>query len=416
MDGLELVVQVLGPKRPHMHHPTFRLPTKTPPFIRGAVLTAMLWLAQPREARAEDSVTYKFQSWQEDNQRIRVDASYLLAEKDLGPDMHLKAMGVLDSIAGATPTGETPRTPGGEVPLAHMEDTRRAWDVSLSRQFSRVAATVGYAVSRESDYLSRVWSVNTVTDFNQKNTSLLLGYGRTNDRIMEPKLGWTIDRHKKGNDFITGLNQILDANTSLTANVSWGRSRGFMADPYKIVSTTKLDLDPGFYYTPPENRPGTKNKLSAFLGVNRNFAERHAALEASYRWYQDGFGISSHTVALAWVQELGKNWVVEPSLRYARQSAADFYSFDLDRAGVITTYDLPLGETGTGRAPFYSSDYRLSRMETIDAGVKVSWKVRPWMQLDAAYNRYVARGLDGVTPQDAYSRAHCFTVGVKLSR
>jgi hypothetical protein len=51
-----------------------------------------------------------------------------------------------------------------------------------------VSVDLGYGVSRESDYVSDGWSLNTVTDFNQKNTNLLLGYGGTSDTIMEPKL------------------------------------------------------------------------------------------------------------------------------------------------------------------------------------------------------------------------------------
>jgi len=74
-----------------------------------------------------------------------------------------------------------------------------------------------------------------------------------------------------------------------------------------------------------------------------------------------------------------------------------------------------IGETGTGRAPFYSSDYRLSHMQTVDAGLKVVWQIKPWLAVDAAYNRYVARGLDNVTPSDAFSRANVFTLGFKLT-
>ena len=376
----------------------------------------MLALCQPRAAKAEDSLTYKFQSWQEDNQRIRVDSHYALAEGDIGTETHIKAMALIDSIAGATPTGELPRTPGGDAPLAHMEDLRHAWSADISHQFKRVSVDAGYAVSRESDYLSKGWSLNTVTDFNQKNTNLLLGYGRTDDTIMEPKLGWTKDRYKTGNDYLVGLTQLFDANTSGSLNVTYGQSNGFMSDPYKIVSTTMLDADPGFYYTPPENRPLEKNKLSVFLSLNHNYEKIHGALETSYRYYHDTFGIRSHTLALLWVQDLGAHFVLQPSARLYRQSQGDFYYYNLDQAGVVTSYDPVTLETGTGSAPFYSSDYRLSKMETVDLGLKLTWKVKPWLWIDAAYDRYLTRGLDHVTPQDVYSKANVFTVGVKLFR
>lgn len=393
--------------------PTHRNHVSPAPVL---LLTGLLLLLSPRKARAEDSVSYKYQVWQEEGGRIGIHSHYVNIEKALGPDMSFKMMALLDAIAGATPTGELPRTPGGPVPLAHMSDNRNAWDAELTREFKRISATVGYGISRESDYVSKGLSLNTVTNFNQKNTNLLLGYGRTDDRINEGKLGWTQNRYKTGNDYLLGVTQLLDPNTSLQANVSYGRSHGFESDPYKIVSTTMLDLDPGTYYTPPENRPRYKNKVSFFLGLNRNYEKLHGALDASYRLYHDTFGIISHTTSVAWIQDLGEHWTVQPFLRYYRQSAADFYYYNLDQAHVVTTYDTTTFETGTGLAPFYSSDVRLSHMQSIDAGVKVTWKIKSWMALDVTYDRYTTRGLDGVTPQDGFYKANNFMVGMKFSR
>jgi hypothetical protein len=383
--------------------------------LRVSAVAVVLLLNQPRAARAEDSLTFKLQSWQEDDHRIRVDSQYAQAEKDLGTDTHLKVMGLIDAIAGATPTGEKPAA-GQPVPLVHMEDRRKAWNADLSHQLPRVNVDVGYGVSRESDYVSDGWSLNTVTDFNQKNTNLLLGYGGTADTIMERKLGWTKNRHKRGADFIGGITQLLDPNTSVTANVSYGLSNGYMSDPYRIVSTTLLNLDPGTYYTPPENRPEKKNKVSVFGGINRNFEKLNGALDGAYRYYHDSFGITSHTITIEWIQKLGDHVIVQPSIRFYRQSAADFYYYDLDRSRITTAFEPVLGETGTGQAPFYSSDYRLSHLQTVDAGLKVVWKVTSWLSVDAAYDRYLMRGLDHLTPQKEYTNANTFTLGVKLTR
>jgi len=398
-------------------------PSSQPKFassVKVSVVACVLLLCQPRGARAEDSLTVKAQSWQEDKHRIRVDSQYAQVEKDLGTDTHLKVMGLIDSIAGATPSGEngnlTPDPTDPVVVLSTMKDRRKAWNADLSHQFSRVSLDLGYGVSRESDYVSNGWSVNTVTDFNQKNTNLLLGYGGTADTIMEPKLLWEKNRHKKGADFIVGVTQLLDPNTSVTANVSYGISRGYMSDPYKIVSTTRFVDDPGSYHSEFENRPDFKNKLSIFGGINHNFEKLNGALDGSYRYYHDSFGITSHTVSLEWIQKFGEHIMVQPSLRFARQSASDFYYFDLDRSRIAVRIDPVLQETGTGKAPFYSSDYRLSHMQTINAGLKVVWKITTWLAVDASYERYLMRGLDHITPQEAYCKANTFTVGLKLTR
>jgi hypothetical protein len=383
---------------------------------RALLIAGVLAILLPRAARAESSLTFKAQSWQEDNQRIRVDSQYALLESDLTTSTHLKLMGLIDAIAGATPTGEKPASPSAPTPLASMHDRRKAWDAELSHEFKRVSVTAGFANSRESDYVSNGWSLNTVTNFNDKNTNLLLGYGRTDDTINEEKLGWTIKRPKTGNDFLVGLTQLLDPNTSVSANISYGQSRGYMSDPYKIVSTTMWNEDPGFYHTVAENRPEEKNKVSVFLATNHNVEKYHGAIDASYRFYHDTFGISSHTLSLLWIQKLGEHVILQPSLRFYRQSAADFYYTDLDAAGIVTGYaPNPPYETGTGRAPFYSSDYRLSRMQTIDVGLKLIWNIKPWVAVDVAYDRYTSRPLDGVTRKDAFSQAHTFTVGLKFT-
>lgn len=396
-------------------------PTRTPAPAaphpgRSLFLALLLWLLLPKVSRSDQSLTFEAQSWQEEDHRIRVDSQYALAEVDLTTSTHVRLMGLIDAIAGATPTGERPAAAGDPVPLAEMHDRRKAWSADISSQFRRVAVTAGFANSRESDYVSNGWSLNTVTDFNDKNTGFLAGFAGTDDTISEEKLGWTSTRSKRGSDLLVGLTQVLGPDTSMALNATFGRLRGYMSDPYKIVSTTHLDLDPGFYYTVPENRPEKRDKVSVFLGANHNIGRAHAAVDASYRFYRDTFGIVSHTLSLAWLQKIGPRVIVQPSIRVYRQSAADFYYVNLDQASIVTSYEPLLGETGTGRAPFYSSDYRLSKMQTVDAGLKLTWRIREWLQVEAAYNRYVARGLDRETPADAFSRANVFTFGIQVSR
>ena len=137
-------------------------------------LSALAGLLQLRTAHAEDSLTVKAQSWQEANNRIRVDSQYALAESDITPDAHLKVMGLIDSIAGATPTGELPTHPGYRD--VHMQDMRKAWDTNLAYQFKRVNVAASFGNSRESDYVSNGYSLNTLTNFNEMKPSLA---GRT---------------------------------------------------------------------------------------------------------------------------------------------------------------------------------------------------------------------------------------------
>ncbi len=378
-------------------------------FSRAAVLaTLLLWLT-PRAARAEDAIRYKFQDYQESGGRIGVKVHGAAIEKTLGTAMLLKVEGVVDAIAGATPNGQPAPAGSDQVPLADLHERRKAWNASLSRQFSRVNVALGVGNSRESDYVSTGWSLNTITDFNQKNTSLLLGLAGTDDDI---RVFYQSDQAKKRtHDLIAGVTQLLDPRTSVTFNLTWGRARGYLSDPYKLVEKT-TEIIPGLSLplTVPENRPAERDKWIGYAGLNRAFPDLHGAVDASYRLYHDSYDTTAHTLDLAWFQNVGEKLILRPGLRYHEQDAASFYYYRLDGTAVV-----PVSGPPRPAGPFYSSDYRLSALRTLTYGLKVIWNVTEALQFDAAFERYEMRGTDGVTPQSAYCRANIVTVGARFA-
>ena len=380
-----------------------------PNSLRCFSLTILLVLATPRAARAEQAVAYKYSDYRESGGRVTVATQSALLQSDIGLAWHAKVTGTIDAIAGATPNGQPAPSGSNQVPLSTLHDRRKAWTADFSRQFSRVNLGVGFGNSRESDYVSNGWALNAVTDFNQKNTTLLTGVAGTFDDV---KVRSQPDPAKKRtNDVIVGVTQLLDRHTSLTFNVTLGRATGYMSDPYKVVQVDEEFL-PGIFLTRTfgENRPGERNKGLALLAVNRAFAEMRGAIDASYRIYRDSFGITAHTLEATWLQRLGSKLILSPGVRLYQQSAADFYHYDLNPTGIVPVRR-PVDTT-----PKYSSDFRLSKMRTTNLAVKLIWDATPWMKLDAAVEHYVMRGRDGVTPDSAYIRATTFTVGARLSR
>lgn len=367
----------------------------------------LLALLQPR-ARAENSISYKYQDYHEADGRIAVHVNSALAEIDFGVATKLKVAGVIDAIAGATPTGQAPTTPGGQVPLSHMEDERKAWSADLSHQFGRFNLTGGFAQSRESDYHSTGWSVNTLTDINQKNTTLLLGVAGTDDDV---KVFFQQPWEEKQNlDFIAGITQVVDPRTSVSFNLTYGHTTGYLSDPYKLIQQN-VEVLPGIFLkrTFPENRPDSRSRWIALASINHAWTQLNGAIDASYRFHHDDFGITSHTILLTWLQKLGSKVILSPSFRFYQQSAADFYRLTLDGSG-ITGVSRP-----TGQAPYYSADYRLSEMRTLTYGLKLIWTPTDAWQLDVAYERYEMSGRDGVTSPSAYPEADIVTLGAKFS-
>lgn len=380
---------------------------RLPAFQLGLLVGSAL--LTPRELRAENAVAYKYENYRETGGRIAVETHGAQVDQDLGLDTHVTVGGIIDTITGATPTGEPAPAGSDQVPLSQLHERRKAWNAGITRQFPRVNVALGYAHSRESDYVSDGLSLNTLTDFNEKNTTLLLGVAATDDdvKVYYPA-GW---EKKRSHDLIAGVTQLLDPLTTVTFNVSWGRASGFLADPYKLVAKS-TEVFPGLFLdlTYAENRPRTREKEVAFASINRSLPALHGALEASYRYYRDTFGTDAETLELAWFQRLGSHLLLRPGLRFHRQSAADFYFYDLN-ATAITPPSTPPDPAG----PFYSSDYRLSALTARTLGLKLIWTVTDAVQLDLAYERYDLRGSDGVTPQSTYPSANIVTIGGKFS-
>lgn len=378
-------------------------------FFRVSSLSLLLVLLTPRSSRAENSVSFKHQDYRESGGRVVIRTQGAYVEQDVGLATVLKAEGVIDAITGATPNGQPAPAGSDQVPLSRLTERRKAWAASVDHQFSLSRVTLGLANSRESDYVSTGWSVNTQTEFNQKNTVLLVGAAGSDDDI--DVFYQTGTAKKRTQDFIVGVTQLLDPRTSVTLNLATGRQRGYLSDPYKLVQK-RTEIIPGVFLplTFAENRPGEREKWIALVTVNRAFPERHGAVEAMYRAYHDTFDTTAHTVDVSWFQQLGERVVLRPNLRFYDQTAASFYRYRLDGTSIVPQAGPPRPE-----GPFYSSDYRLSAMQTFTAGLKVVWRATAALHFDVAYERYEMRGTDGVTPQSAYARAHIYTVGGKFS-
>ncbi len=375
----------------------------------GLVLAGWLLLLSPRGARAENSLSYKYQDYRESDGRIVVKTQNALVEQDFGTAMHLRVQGVIDAIAGATPNGQPAPAGSDQVVLSQMTERRKAWNADFSRQFEATKLALGVANSRESDYTSNGWSINTLTDFNQKNTTLLAGVAGTTDKVKvfyQP--AWV---GKKTNDVIIGITQLIDPRTSVLFNLTWGQSTGYLGDPYKLVQKN-LAVAPGVFlpFTFGENVPDEHRRWIALGALNLAFPDQHGALEASYRLYHDTYGTNASTLELRWLQRFGPNFILQPSLRWYEQGAADFYYYKLDGTPIVPTFGPP-----RPAGPFYSSDYRHSALRSSLYGLKAIWTASPRWQFDAAFEQYTMTGKDGLTPRSAYPKARLLTVGAGFS-
>jgi hypothetical protein len=402
--------------------------------------------AAPATARADDSVGITHETYVEDHGRMTVQTESLRARATLSPWMDLTLRGVYDAISGATPIGapainqltlENPRThapvppaaitgftrpldgvsgaspvsqvtPRDIIPLANSEDARMGIDLAAGLNFGphRLVPEVSY--SNEHDYVSYAGALNYSLELNDKNTTLNVGWSHAYDRVLSnPFTFLTHDATKNSDDIVLGVTQLLGPGTLFSANGTFGHSGGYLNDPYRSVVFDETTLDPNArVILNGERRPSARDSEAALLSFTQAITPLNASVEGTYRFYRDSYGIIANTLGIEWFQKFGRHVVVSPSFRYYRQGAAHFY-------GIQFPGDPANDPTHVPR--FYSSDYRLSFLETFTLGLDATVTLREGWELHMGYQRYWMRGLDGQTLQSAYPSAQVYTIGLNVT-
>lgn len=359
---------------------------------------------------------YGFQLYQEDDNRIRVEAEYLRAQIELNPETSVRFQYLRDAISGASPTGALP---GSAQPfLANLEDVRRGILGAVSRQFGDHRAEIEFSRSEEDDYVSRGIAITDTLELNQKNTTLRFGLNYLDDTVLVPGLG---DRDKRTTDFFAGVSQLLDQNTVISANLTLGHAEGYLNDPYKLVQRTDIitlpdglggTIDVPIVNVFRENRPDSRFRQVLQFGARHYFEPVDAALDGILRLSHDSFGVFSQTVQFEWRQQVGKNLQAVPFIRYYHQNEADFFTNTLDAFP-----GTPSGNPN-GSGPNYSADYRLSSFDSLSGGLRLSYQVTENFSANAAYERYVmdaTGGASGRSPDQAYISADIWTFGIRAA-
>lgn len=425
------------------------MPKVSPSTTAQAAWAAIIALTP--KTHAEDRADYRYELYSEDNDRIQIRTQGFWFDKGISPWMSLKGNFIYDSISGATPTGAPPIptgpdrrdpdvnpgeiTPGsfppppnnGPVRTVEIDDIRRAGYLQPTFLWKNHTISPQAAVSIESDYESFGAALSDAIDFNNKNTTVSWGVSFTPDRVLDAPQnpdGTGKERewvYKNTTDFFVGVTQLLNPETIVTFNLTLGYTDGYLNDPYKRV----VFEDYNYYYEGdaynehPESRPHHKFRQVAYTSINHFVDKLDGAVEASYRFSHDDYGIFAHTVSLQWHQKI-KEWaVISPLFRFHNQSAADFYGVSFPGDGEPGHIDIPNWNPIFGPEPrpepdYYSADYRLSALNSITYGVGLSLKPFDWGSLELAYKRYEMSGNDNITSSAQYPDANVYTAGITL--
>ncbi|MFI4868016.1 MAG: DUF3570 domain-containing protein [Steroidobacterales bacterium] len=278
----------------------------------------------------------------------------------------------------------------GQLPVdSNYRDQRLAIGGSWEMPWSRLArSTFGAKLSYEHDFLSVGVNASIARDFNQKNTTVSFGVNGEADALHPiggapvPGSDYTLfektgHKTKNGVGLMLGVTQVMSRAWLTEFNLSADRFTGYLNDPYKIISVLDGSGNTtGYLY---EKRPDQRTRKSAYL-ENRLGWER-ASAGLSLRYMTDDWRVHSSTAQLRvrwWVS--GRNQYWEPTIRWYRQTAADFYT--------------PWIASSAGQTlSFASADTRLSAFHALTYGLKYAVKLdqeldRPASEFSVRFEYY----------------------------
>ena len=293
--------------------------------------------------------------------RYDIDVTQLWIEAPVGASWSVALDVQNDYQTGASPWfvgTQQDGTPGVIMSGASIQDNRV--EVGVTTRYFWADGNAGFAVSHsdEDDYeataLAFDASWNTADDARTWSTSFSSSRDTLNPtQGVIPVFITEEDLDTQSGYF--GVSQILSRTAIVRIGLSYTLSEGYLSDPYKLR----------------DQRPDTHERLSLSAGYRRFLIGSDASLQIDYRYYADSWGTDSHTVEVAWAQNLPGS-LLTPYLRYYTQREADFF-------GVIANTD----------AQYYADDYRLSSYGAVTLGARWAVALGESWTLELEAERYM---------------------------
>lgn len=331
---------------------------------------------------------------------IRVTQPIVWANARLAEVWEVQASAAVDIISGASPqlvSNVVGGRPVQTISGASVYDRRRTGDVKVARRIGEATLAASYLVSKEEDYRSKAFGLEGRMDFDQRNTTLAVGYGRARDRVGSSD-NPLLDEPRDTHEYLVGVTRVLTPTSALQSTLTMTRGRGWYNDPYKSTFSSRPG---GGFVLSADLRPDSRDTLAWLTRYRHHFAQARATLQADYRFYRDDWGIRAHTLEAAWHQRLDHRWALRPALRYHTQAAADFYS-------PVVAFPQPA---------LQSSDQRLAAFGGLSPSLRVILRDHGGWSFEATGGYvYNARNLRPGGGSDAFETLRAWYAIVSVSR
>ena len=360
--------------------PSIKRSDKKPMQALASAALAIPGLVAPVQAAApvsEPVLQYKTSAYREADldqeklaggsaKRFEIDSHQLRYLTPVGRHTEVDVSLTHETMSGASPWFVRPDSEGQPIQImtgASIQDSRT--DLSVSAKHfvdKRNAWKVIVGHSTEDDYTANNIGFEFEHELANQWLTLSAGLGFSDDE-MEPTDGGTATRIDKADkESLTGFiaaSAIVNDLTIVQGSLGFTQQEGYLSDPYKLMWVNGNIIQ--------ENRPEEREETRAEIRLRHYVLPANAALHVDLRYFEDDWEVESHTLNVAWYQNLPDGWQVTPSFRYYTQQQAEFYAPYFTRART----------DGHG-----SSDYRLAPYGAASARLNVS---KSWGKLSTSF-------------------------------
>jgi hypothetical protein len=350
-----------------------------PTMMLSKLAIALLGIGVATVAIAEDQVNIQTVQYAENHERINVFTGEISVEKDIGTDYTVRLDYGYDAISGATPAWiKKPNYVNEYVEgQSHVSDeVRRSYGATvIGRDQHRNEYTVSVSRSDEPDFLSDGVSAQAqIWQDDQHNRAYIVGIGALfNTAIATAYTNNQQDKDSQSINVQVGLNQVIDQTSTIEGSLYYTDDDGYLSNHYlKIV---RQNASTGQHELADDSRPDQRQSA----GFSARWIKAWGSdfnTNVWYRFFQDDWGISSHTVELKAYYDLNDQWQINPVMRVYQQSAADFYRAYDDTVNVFSA-------TGLG-----SNDARLGDFSAVTTQLNLTYNASKDWQFNVGVSHY----------------------------
>jgi len=256
-------------------------------------------------------------------------------------------------------------------------ETRKQESGSVDYLHGKTIYTAGYIHSREPDYKSDTAYFSISQSMFGDLTTVSMGYRRGWDNVYrDVKVAGVLQNdptfHERADHrgYSVSVSQILTRNAILDVNFEAITDQGYLASPYRKIRYLDPTVAGKGFTLADQIYPNTRTS-TATSAQFKYYLPWHAAVTGQYRFYNDTWGITGHTIEVDYTHPWRK-FIFDGSLRYYLQNPANFYSDLFPRANYQN---------------FMARDRELAAFHSIAIGLGGEWDFDfPWIRKKSSLN------------------------------